>query len=177
MDRQIKKSFKWFWPWQDQKREAWFRQMSQDGWHLKSIGFGGLVFNFTPGEKLDYIYQLDFRQEDKKKMGEYLDLFEDAGWEHVLSWNGWQHFRKRFEDDDRDQIFTENQSKIQKYRRVLGSFLLFLPTYMIIFMAKLDRYPPWFAVILVGTYVTLTLYVAISMLMVSLRIKQLEQEE
>lgn len=176
MDTQEKNILKWFWPWQDQKRETWLRLMSQDGWHLRSIGFGGLAFRFTPGEKTDYIYQLDFRQESAQNMADYLDLFENAGWEYVLSWNGWQYFRKQFEDGEKDQIFTDNQSKVQKYRRLLVKLTLFFPAYMIIFLAKLDRYPLWFAIFLVSFYVLVTLYVGISVLMVSLRIRQLEQE-
>lgn len=176
MEKQIKKTLKWFWPWQDQKREEWLQQKSQEGWHLLSIGFGGLEFRFVQGEKQLYVYQIDFLQEKQKKMNEYLDIFENAGWEHVLSWNGWQYFRKRFEEGENLQIYTDNQSKIQKYKRQILYFSLFFPSYMIIFFARLERYPPWFAAILVGTFVTLGVYVGVSILMVALRIRQLEKE-
>jgi len=176
MERQEKTTFKGFWPWQDLQREAWLREMSREGWHLKSIGYLGLRFTFAAGEKVDYVYQLDFRNESAQKMEEYLELFDAAGWEYVLSWNGWQHFRKRYEDEDKDQIFTDNQSKIQKYKRVLVTYSLFTPTYMIVFFAKMERYPPWFATLLVTVFVVLTLYVGASVLMVALRIRQLEKE-
>lgn len=176
MQSQIKKSLKWFWPWQDQQREDWLQQMSLQGWHLLSIGLGGLEFRFAQGEKQAYVYQLDFRQESSQKMEDYLELFEHAGWEHVLSWGGWQYFRKRYEDGEKDQIFTDNQSKVQKYKRLLQNLSLFSPAFMIVFLARLDRYPPWFAVLLVSTYVILVLYVGTSIIMVSLRIRELEKQ-
>ena len=176
MEKQNKNFLKWFWPWQDQQREEWLQRMSQNGWHLNSIGLGGLVFKFTPGEKLDYVYQLDFRQERSEQMVEYLDLYEKAGWEHVMSWNGWQYFRKRYKEGETAQIFTDNQSKVQKYKRLMFYSSLFFPGYMVVFMANLEKYPPWFATILVGTFIILGMYVGISILMVALRIRQLNQE-
>lgn len=177
MKTREKKVTKWFWPWQDQKQEEWFRQMSKAGWHLYSIGLGGLQFNFVEGEKQDFVYQLDFRQERDDQMEDYLDLFENAGWEHVLSWNGWQHFRKPVEKGEEEQIFTDNQSKVEKYKRVLVKFSLVYPGFMIVFLANLDKYPPWFAALLVFVFVALTLYVGTSLLMITLRIRQLEREE
>ncbi len=84
--------FKWFWAWQDDKEEFWLRTMSLKGWHLVAVKpFGS--YNFKAGEKTDYTYCLDY-QINKKDRENYLQLLQDAGWEHVGEMSGWQYFRK-----------------------------------------------------------------------------------
>jgi hypothetical protein len=176
MEKQTKKIIKWFWPWQDQKREAWLKLMSLDGWHLNSIGFSGIVFVFEQGERREFVYQLDFRQENKTAMSDYLSLFEEAGWEHVESYGGWQYFRKLAGGSKVNQIFTDNESKVQKYKRLRVNLSVIFPGILIIFLGNLDKYPTWFAALLVTIFVTMTLFIGTSLLMLTLRIKELEQE-
>jgi hypothetical protein len=47
------RKWKLFWAWQDEKEEAWLRQMAQEGLHLKSPGLG--MYTFQPGDAQDTI--------------------------------------------------------------------------------------------------------------------------
>jgi len=115
--------FKWFWAWQDEAEEAWLRKMAQQGWHLAEVGIFG-VYSFAAGEPRDSIYRLDFQSPPKKELSNYLQLFRDAGWEHIGSMASWQYFRKPVQDGEEAEIFTDAASKIAKYRRVIMFLLI-----------------------------------------------------
>jgi hypothetical protein len=70
----------------------------------------------------------------KKDQVQYLQLFKDAGWEYVGEMNGWQYFRKPVEAGNSAEIFTDNESKIQKYKRFLYATLVSTPIYLIFFI-------------------------------------------
>jgi hypothetical protein len=165
--------FKWFWAWQDEKEEAWLRTMSQQGFHLVSVKpFGS--YSFKLGDKTDYVYRLDY-QTNRKDTQNYLKLFQDAGWEHISEMSGWQYFRKQVEAGESPEIYTDVESKITKYKRLLGYLLIFLPIYTIVFVNAFRSYPySWWGIIRIIIFVILLLwaYIIISL---SLRIRQLKK--
>ena len=116
---------KWFWPWQDEKEEAWLGEMSQHGHHLKAVR-PPCVYTFERGEPVDYTYRLDYMLADKKKLPEYLQIFQDAGWEYIGELSNWRYWRKRTAPGESAEIFTDRESKIKKYERLLGIMSLFL---------------------------------------------------
>jgi hypothetical protein len=121
--------FKWFWAWQDDKEEVWLQDMSRQGWHLARPNPLG-AYDFVRGEPKEYVYRLDF-QSGSRGRDEYRQLFADAGWEHVGEMAGWQYFRKEVQPGEEAEIFTDNESKIAKYRRLLGYLALFLPIWVV----------------------------------------------
>ncbi|HNT75424.1 MAG TPA: DUF2812 domain-containing protein [Anaerolineae bacterium] len=129
------RKFKWFWAWQDDKEEAWLTQMSREGWHLASLGFPGF-YNFTVGEPSHYVYRLDFFTETKDYT-HYLQLFKDAGWEHLGRWGGWQYFRILAQEGESPEIYTDPDSKVQKYRRLLAFLIVFLPVWNVVILRNL----------------------------------------
>jgi hypothetical protein len=130
---------KWFWPWEDEQEEAWLGQMARQGWHLVKPGIFGR-YTFAAGEGRDMVYRLDFIS-DPKKDESYLQLFQDAGWEHVGVLGGWQYFRKQAEQGKESEIFTDNDSKIAKYQRLLLYLVIFLPIWSSIFLTTRDPNP------------------------------------
>ena len=127
------RKIKWFWPWQDEREEAWLRSMSQKGWHLSSIGLP-CIYRFRAGEPRDYVYRLDYQTFPKKDKQEYKQLFRDAGWEYVDEMSGWQqYFRKEAKEGEAPEIFTDVESKVAKYKRVLA-FLAFLAFFFVIWI-------------------------------------------
>jgi len=110
--------FRWFWAWHDEKEEAWLRSLSQKGWHLAALGLPG-VYRFRVGEPRDYAYRLDYRTYRKNEQPYYLQLFSDAGWEHLGNMSGWQYFRKEVQPGESPEIFTDVESKVAKYKRLL----------------------------------------------------------
>ena len=114
--------------WQDQKEEAWLRQMAQQGWHLSSVA--PLVYTFVRGDPRDEVYRLDYVV-SKADYEEYKQLFQDAGWELVGEMMGWQYFRKPASADGPKEIYTDAESKVERYRRVLAYLIIFLPIYVL----------------------------------------------
>jgi hypothetical protein len=120
------RKFKWFWAWQDEKEEAWLGEMAKHGLHLESIPFPGL-YQFLPGNPGDYIYRLDFQSLKAKDRDSYLQLFADAGWEHVGDMGGWVYFRHIVNGSEIPEIYSDLESKAGKYQRILTYLVIFLP--------------------------------------------------
>lgn len=110
--------FRWYWAWQEDRETAWLERMSREGWHLASYTFGW--YRFRRGEPRDCLYRLDFDPDAAKRWDEYLGLFRDAGWEHVLRWGSWHYFRAERGKPFSDEIYTDRESRIAKYRRLLS---------------------------------------------------------
>ena len=127
---------KWFWGWQDDKEEAWLQDMARQGLHLKFPGFGSYVF--LHGEPREMVYRLDFLN-DAKNRTSYLQLFHDAGWEHIGELSGWHYWRKDRRGGDSDEIFTDAESKIQKYKRLINYLLVSLPIYLPMYIVVINR--------------------------------------
>lgn len=125
---------KLFFLWQDEQEEAWLRQMAQQGWHLSSVA--PLVYTFVRGEPRDVVYRLDYLTV-KGDYEEYKQLFKDAGWELVGTMLSWQYFRKPASAKGPKEIYTDAESKVERYRRVLAYLVIFLPVYVTLLVADL----------------------------------------
>ncbi|NIM94972.1 MAG: DUF2812 domain-containing protein [Anaerolineales bacterium] len=170
--RELRK-FKWFWAWQDDKEEAWLRQMAQEGWHL--ISMFPTTYTFSSGEPHDDVYRLDYFNLKTEEFEEYVQIFNDGGWEYVCSGSGWHYFRRPLESGVSLEIYTDAESKVQKYQRLLGYLVLFLPIWVIIFSRGiLGAYPPLGAVITVFSAVIMVLW-AYAFLKIALRVRELRR--
>mgnify|MGYP001106524832 CR=1 FL=1 len=127
MNAETIKKLRWFWPWQDAKEEAWLESMAQAGWHLAAVGLP-CVYQFHSGEAKRYAYRLDYMPDDKAKLVEYKQIFQDAGWEYIGEMSNWRYWRKQVAEGETAEIFTDTESKIRKYQRLLGymAFILIL---------------------------------------------------
>ena len=115
---QEKRMVKWFWPWQDDQLEAWLRSMSQQGLHLAAVGWPAR-YTFIRGEPADLNYRLDWQEASRKEQPNYLQLFADTGWEHVGKYAGWQIFRQPSSEGPPPEIYTDVDSKVAKYERMI----------------------------------------------------------
>ena len=122
MNKQTVVKYHWFWAWDDEKEEAWLRQMASQGLHLLSPRIIGRYI-FTRGPARDMVYRLDFIT-GSQSLANYHQLFKDAGWEHAGQMGGWQYWRTEAANGRAPEILTDNQSKIAKYSRVAGLLAL-----------------------------------------------------
>lgn len=122
------KQFHWFWAWDDDKEEAWLREMAQKGWHFKSVTMPG-YYQFEQGEPRNDFYRLDFFINAKAK-ADYVQLFSDSGWEYLGEMGSWQYFRKTATENETLEIYSDNESKSKKYQRILLFLVVFLPIYI-----------------------------------------------
>jgi hypothetical protein len=106
--------------WQDDREEDWLRDMARQGLHLvKANPFCRYVFR--RGAPADVAYRLDYGHRARKDPG-YQQLFQDAGWEHVLSCAGREYWRKAV-DVTEPQIFTDAASKASRLRRMRATLI------------------------------------------------------
>jgi magnesium-transporting ATPase (P-type) len=77
----------------------------------------------------------------KDKLDEYLQIFQDAGWEYVGEMSNWRYWRKQVVNGETPEIFTDNESKIKKYQRMLGIMVFFLVFLIFISMNMLINQP------------------------------------
>lgn len=121
------RKIRWFWAWQDGDEENWLNDMSAKGLHLLRVNFP-CFYHFVEGEPSTYVCRLDFKSSSQKDMDEYVQIFKDAGWEHVGQFfNGWQYFRKAFVPGEMMDIYSDAESKIGKYNRLLLFLVPFIP--------------------------------------------------
>ena len=168
------KKFKWFWAWQDEKEEAWLHEMAMQGFHLRSVSLPGF-YEFKTGEPRDDYYRMDYIT-DRKDYQNYLQLFKDAGWEHLGEMGGWQYFRTMGEGNAIPEIYTDKDSKAQKYQRLIVILIVFLPIFMTITTRPIDGDSPfaglYFAGKMIGAFL-MFLYV-VAMIKIFQRIQQLK---
>jgi hypothetical protein len=110
--------FRAYWGWNDDKEERWLSRMARAGWHLTAPR--GVYYRFEKGDPADMIYRLDYQRPGKSGRQEYLNLFKDAGWEHAGEFGNWHYFRTAVGDGPVPEIHTDLESRIAKYRRLLG---------------------------------------------------------
>ncbi|MFC1861751.1 DUF2812 domain-containing protein [Chloroflexota bacterium] len=170
------RKIKWFWPWQDEQEEAWLRQMSQKGWHLFSLGLP-CIYKFRAGEPRNYVYRLDYQKLPKKDKQEYQQLFRDAGWEYIGEVSSWQqYFRKEAKEGEAPEIFTDVESKVAMYKKVLA-FLAFLVVIEIAAFSHsilIDNPYSWWGIIRV-IYLLVMGGLIYSIIKLMLRIRQLRR--
>lgn len=122
---------RWFWAWQDEQEEQWLSDLARQGLQLVKIGFA--TYTFSKGEPRNWQYRLDFHVGNKKEEAEYLQFYQDAGWEYAGRLNSWYYFRKEVQPGEVAEIFTDNLSKAEKYKRVLLlSGIIIFPVYVIL---------------------------------------------
>ena len=166
---------RWFWAWQDEQEENWLAEMSARGFHLVKPGVFGR-YEFQKGEPSQFVYRMDFLANSQQKK-DYLQLFEDAGWEHLGEFGGWQYFRKPAGDDSAPEIFTDVRSKIQKYHRVLIFLAIVTPFYVapLNYVNILAVNAQWLMWSLFAIWTILLVLYVFSVIKILLRIDQLKK--
>ena len=174
MEKKKMTQFKWFWAWDDDKEEKWLEDMSRNGWHLENPGLP-CVYHFIKGEPRDYSYRLDFRTGSFKSLQEYLQICRDAGWEMLGRMSSWYYFRKECHGGEKPEFFSDKDSKVQKYRRLIIFLVVFLPIMLngtrIIFAHEAS----WFFTGIGIVYVFLLLVWTYAIIRLLLRVSQLKK--
>ena len=169
------RKFRWFWAWQDEQEEAWLGEMSRQGLHLSRVGAPGNYY-FSPGEPRTCSYRLDYRNTHGNEREDYLQLFGDAGWEHVWETAGWHYFRKESRSGETEQIFTDTASKVDKYRRLLLFLCIMIAPVLtgLTIQLKADVLQPWMTGVSIFFMVVLAFFI-FAMVRIGLRMRSLKK--
>lgn len=107
------------------KEEQYLNEMAQKGHRLVSYNSLG-VYTFNESEPQSLHYRIDWRKfPNKAKFDEYLAMFQDSGWEHVYGTcqSGSQYFLPMEGKAQTDDIFSDDESRIQRYKRFAAQSL------------------------------------------------------
>jgi len=174
MEKERMRKFKWLWAWEDEKEEKWLADMSRAGWHLEAPGFPGF-YHFVKGEPRDYAYCLDFRTGSLESLREYRQICRDAGWEELGRLGSWYYFRKECRDGAKPEFFSDRDSRIQKYGRLLVFMIIFLPILLNGLRLLFRREASWALSVIAFIYFLVLVAWIIAMIRLLLRIQRLKK--
>jgi len=108
-----------------EREERWLNQQAARGWHLVRYNLGS--YHFEQGQPGAWIYRIELLPGGPHSAAsrEYLALLQESGVEVVTTHARWVYLRRRaalgaFE------LFSDLESRIGHYRRVLGFFSFLL---------------------------------------------------
>ena len=111
---------------------AWLSLMHREGWKMTETT--GFKYTFEACPEEDWVYQLDFRDKNVEEE-EYIQMFADYGWEFVTRFRHWYYFRKIRTAGDDMSIFSDNESKIDMCKRVVGHHVILLTGLYLLILA------------------------------------------
>lgn len=101
-----------------EKEQEWLSRQHRQGWKLTAAA--ACFYRFERCAPEDVVYQLDYNPEGREHPEEYVQLFRDCGWEHVLDNVGYSYFRKpAAQMQGREEIFCDEESRMEMFRRIL----------------------------------------------------------
>ena len=93
-----------YWFWQTSKELKWLEQMAAQGLQLVSaIPF---FYFFKQAEPEDVHYCHDYVRVKASERENYLQIFEDAGWQYVMRYGNWFYFKSKSEE----KVYSDNYS-------------------------------------------------------------------
>lgn len=135
---ETKRQFKWFTIFQYDKEQEYLEKMHASGWKFTRVSGLG-IYHFEKAERESYVYRLDYNKEGLADKEAYVQMFADCGWEYLQEYAGYCYFRKATsEAGESDDIFCDDQSRLQMMERVLKGRML--PLLIIFFCCLLPQF-------------------------------------
>lgn len=121
-----------------EQEAQWLRSMHKKGWKLQRITLP-CWYRFERCTPEDVIYQLDFNPEGIEQKEEYVQMFQDCGWEYIQDMAGYSYFHKPVSEmsDADEEIFCDEDSRLDMMKRVWKGKILPLLTIFFCLLATL----------------------------------------
>jgi len=132
------KETKFFTIFQHEQEQEYLRTKHKKGWKfLKVTGLG--TYHFEECEPEDVVYQLDYNKEGQAHKDEYIQMFQDCGWEYLMDFYGYSYFRKPVaEMNGEEEIFCDDESRLEMMNRVYKGRLI--PLLVLFFLALVPQF-------------------------------------
>lgn len=107
-----------------EEEEAWLREQHKAGWKLTRVSIPCFYY-FESCTPEDVVYRLDYQNSEEGS--DYLQLFQDYGWEHCGRCAGWLYFRKPAAQADSEQereIFSDDASRVEMIQHIVKTRML-----------------------------------------------------
>ncbi|MGE7111706.1 DUF2812 domain-containing protein [Lysinibacillus sp. NPDC047702] len=101
------------------KEEQWLNHMLSKGWVCTKINSAGF-YTFKNTTDFEQVIRIDCQQNLRKEdRTSYKQLYEDFGWQELKekSYDGTYYWLKR--KNGNDQLFSDSDSQIAKYKRLM----------------------------------------------------------
>jgi len=128
--------FRYFTIADHEEEEVFLREQHQKGYEFVRCTPPGFYY-FRKCEPKDVIYRLDFADLQGAKKHDYLNMFQDYGWEYLCDMAGWSYFRKEAATGDDQEIFSDNESRLALVEKVIKTRML--PILLIFFVCILPN--------------------------------------
>ena len=99
-----------------EQEEQYLSDMAKKGYLFEKVTLIGL-YHFKKAEPKNMIYRLDFNPQDSQNRESYIQMYKDFGWNYIQDLNGFSYFSKE-EDGSDDEIFSNNESRIEMMERI-----------------------------------------------------------
>lgn len=120
-----------------EKEQDWLRKQHQAGWKLINATLP-CFYKFEKCEPEDVVYQLDYNQEGLEHKEEYIQMFQDCGWEYITEMVGYSYFRKPVSQmSEREEIFCDDASRMDMIERVFKGRMI--PLFAIFFLVIIPQ--------------------------------------
>ena len=117
-EKNKKTEFKYFTIPEWEREQDYLQKQHRKGWKFTGVSFIGF-YHFEKCEPEEMVYQLDYNPEGTAHKDEYVQMFEDCGWEYLLDFVGYSYFRKPVSEmDGKEEIFCDDASRIEMMKRV-----------------------------------------------------------
>lgn len=128
--KNTKTAFKFFTITEWKEEEKYLQQQHTKGWEFIKVNFLGL-YHFKKCKPEDVVYQLDYNPDKNKS--EYINMFNDCGWEYLQDYVGYSYFRKPASKmDGNEEIFCDDSSRVDMMKRVFKGRMI--PLLVIFFL-------------------------------------------
>ena len=106
----VRKERKYFSIFEHEKEQKYLQEKHKEGWKFVLVtGLG--TYHFEQCEPEDVVYQLDYNQDGLAHKEEYIQMFEDCGWEYLMDFYGYSYFRKPTSKmKEEEEIFCDENS-------------------------------------------------------------------
>ena len=120
-----------------EKEERYLQKRHREGWKFRRVNLLG-IYHFERCTPEDVVYQLDYNEEGLKHKDEYVQMFQDCGWEYMQDFGGYSYFRKPVSQmQGEEKIFCDDESRLDMMRRVFAG--RYLPILIILVLLILPN--------------------------------------
>lgn len=115
--RDTKTEFRYFMVPEWKKEEEYLREQHKNGWEFLKVNF--CLYHFKKCSPGDVVYQLDFNPASTTQKEEYIQMFQDCGWEYLQNFAGYSYFRKSVSEmNGKEEIFCDDASRLDMMKHV-----------------------------------------------------------
>lgn len=114
------------------KEQIWLEKQHKAGLKLVNASIPG-IYKFEKCQPEEVVYQLDYNEEGMNNKEEYVQMFQDCGWEYITDMAGFSYFRKPVSQmQEKEEIFSDDASKMDMIERVYKGKMI--PLFVIFFL-------------------------------------------